>query len=217
MFHGGGWGSYIWSEEDARKRKLSTIDRQLIRRVLSYAMPYRGRIAAMFVLILITTGLGLLNPLIFRDLIDNALNPPGDAARLNILALALVAIPLINGVIGVVRRRINAGIGEGVIFDLRRALYDHMQRMSFRFFTRTKTGELMSRLSSDVVGAQSAVNDTLVNIVTNLITVVATLAIMISLDWRLTILGVMVLPFFIVIARRLGGRLRLLIRQQMGY
>lgn len=217
MFHGGGWGSYIWSEEDARKRKLSTIDRQLIRRVLSYAMPYRGRIAAMFVLILITTGLGLLNPLIFRDLIDNALEPPGDAARLNFLALALVAIPLINGVIGVARRRINASIGEGVIFDLRRALYDHLQRMSFRFFTRTKTGELMSRLSSDVVGAQSAVNDTLVNIVTNLITVVATLAIMVSLEWRLTILGVMVLPFFIMIARRLGGRLRGLIRQQMGY
>ena len=217
MFHGGGWGSYIWSEEDARKRKLSTIDRHLIRRVLSYAMPYRGRIAAMFGLILITTGLSLLNPLIFRDLIDNALKPPGDAGRLNLLAMALVAIPLVNGVIGVVRRRINAAIGEGVIFDLRLALYDHLQRMSFRFFTRTKTGELMSRLSSDVVGAQSAVNDTLVNIVTNLITVVATLAIMISLEWRLTVLGVMVLPFFILIARRLGGRLRLLIRQQMGY
>lgn len=217
MFHGAGWGNYIWSEEDARSKKLSSIDRHLIRRVLSYALPYRGRIGAMLGLILITTGLGLLNPLIFRDLIDNALKPPGDPARLNVLALGLVAIPLINGFIGVVRRRINASIGEGVIFDLRRSLYDHLQRMSFRFFTNTKTGELMSRLSSDVVGAQSAVNDTLVNIITNLITVVATLAIMISLEWRLTILGVMVLPFFILIARRLGSRLRLIIREQMTY
>ncbi len=216
-FHGGGWSNFIWSEEDARKKKLSSLDRQLVWRVLGYAYPYRWRIAATLVLILFTTGLGLLNPLIFRDLIDNTLKPPGDAGRLNILALALIAIPVINGFISVVQRRINASIGEGVIFDLRRSLYDHLQRMSFRFFTRTKTGELMSRLNDDVVGAQSAVNNTIVSLITNIVTVIAILGVMISMEWRLTIMGVMVLPFFIFIARRLGGQLRVLTREQMNF
>jgi len=211
MFHGGGWWTYMSSEEG----KPPQVTRALLRRVLGYARPYRLPILGMLAAILATTALGLLTPLIFRDLIDGALQPPGDAARLNLLALGLVAVPLISSAIAVGQRKLNASVGEGVIYDLRLALYDHLQRMSLRFFTHTKTGELVSRLNNDVVGAQNAISNTLVSIVTNFITVVATAAVMLALEWRLTLLGVLVLPFFIWAARRMGGRLRAVVRQQM--
>ncbi|XWX04291.1 ABC transporter ATP-binding protein [Aggregatilineales bacterium SYSU G02658] len=202
--------SYIHGES-----KRPPITRALLRRVLAYAWPYRWLLAGMLVCILLTTLLGLVSPLILRQLIDVALQPPGDAELLNALALLLVLTPIVSGVISVVQRRLNATVGEGIIYDLRMALYQHLQRMSLHFFTNTKTGELMSRLNNDVVGAQSAVNNTLISIITNLITVVATLAVMISIEWRLTLLGVGVLPFFILVARRLGGRLREIARDQM--
>lgn len=217
MFHGGGgggWWVYVWGDDEARKQK--SFDWRLLRRVLDYARPYWWHIAGILALILVTTGLGLLTPLIFRDLIDNALTN-GDSNRLNWLALGLVAIPVISGLIAVVQRRFNAAVGEGVIFDLRVSLYQHIQRMAIRFFTNTKTGELMSRLNNDVVGAQRAISSTIVTIISNLITVIATLAVMLALEWRLTILGVLVLPFFILVARWLGGRLRLIAREQMEY
>lgn len=209
MFHGGGWWRYLDSEVDRPK-----VTRHLILRVLAYARPYRRHILFLLGTILITTVLGLLTPLIFRDLIDNTL-PNRDSERLNLLAIGLVAIPVIVGGIRIVQRRLNSWIGEGVIYDLRVALYSHLQKMSLRFFTNTKTGELMSRLNSDVVDAQRAISNTIVEIITNIITVVATLAVLIAMDWRLTILGVLVLPIFILLARRVGGVLRELSRDQM--
>jgi len=196
MFHGGGgggWWVYVWGDDEARKRddearKQKSFDWGLLRRVLDYARPYWWHIAGILALILVTTGLGLLTPLIFRDLIDNALTN-GDGNRLNWLALGLVAIPVISGLIAVVQRRLNAAVGEGVIFDLRVSLYQHIQRMAIRFFTNTKTGELMSRLNNDVVGAQRAISSTIVTIISNLITVIATLAVMLALEWRLTIVA----------------------------
>ncbi|MEO8610507.1 MAG: ABC transporter ATP-binding protein [Chloroflexota bacterium] len=188
----------------------------LLKRVLAYAGPYRWHIIGLLVTILVTTSLGLLTPLIFRDLIDNALTK-GDARRLDFLALGLVAIPVITGLIRVFQRKLNAAIGEGVIYDLRVALFEHIQRMSIRFFTNTKTGELMSRLNNDVVGAQRAISGTIVDIITNIFTVIATLAVMLALEWRLTILGVLVLPFFILVARRMVGKLRDIARKQMEY
>ena len=113
-------------------------------------------------------------------------------------------IPIVSGGIRIVQRKLNVSIGEGVIYDLRVSLYHHLQRMSLRFFTNTKTGELMSRLNNDVVGAQNAISNTIVQIITNIITVILTMAVMFTLEWRLTILGVMVLPFFILIARQIG-------------
>ncbi len=213
MLHGGGggWGMYIWGDDEGRQKKVS---RALLKRVLGYARPYQGQIIMLLLTILVTTALGLLNPLIFRDLIDNAL-PTGDVGRLNVLALGLVALPVLTGLIRVYQRKVNSNIGEGVIYDLRVSLFEHMQRMSIRFFTNTKTGELMSRLNNDVVGAQRAIGTTIVDIITNIITVIATLAIMLTMEWRLTVLGIMVLPFFIIAARRLGGRLRDIARTQM--
>ena len=213
MHGGGGWWIYVWGDEEGREKRVSWA---LVRRVLAYARPYRARIWLLLATILVTTGLGLLTPLIFRDLLDQAL-PAGDTARLNWLALGLVAIPLASGAVRVFQRKLNATIGEGVIYDLRVSLFEHMQRMSIRFFTNTKTGELMSRLNNDVVGAQRAISSTIVDIITNVITVIATLAVMLTLEWRLTVLGVLVLPFFILAARQLGGRLREIARVQMEY
>lgn len=213
-FHGGGWWGYIRSDDDARKKSAMTWP--LLKRVLGYARPYRRRIVLLLVTILMVTGLSLLTPLIMRELIDHTL-PTGNTARLNGLALALVVIPIVSGAIGVFQRWLNASIGEGVIYDLRAALYGHLQRMSLRFFTNTKTGELISRLNNDVIDAQRAISSTIVDIVTNLIQVMAILAVMFTLEWRLTILGVMVLPAFIWAARRLGGKLRSIAREAMDY
>lgn len=210
---GGGWSVYMHRSDDDQKPHLTWA---LLKRVLSYAQPYTVGIALLLLFILMTTGLGLLTPLIFRDLIDHAL-PDKDSARLNILALGLVLIPIISGLIRVVQRKINANIGEGVIYDLRVALYAHLQRMSLRFFTNTKTGELMSRLNNDVVGAQTAISSTIVDIITNIVTVIATLAVMFTLEWRLTIIGVAVLPLFILAASRLGTKLRDIAREQMDH
>ncbi len=212
MMRGGGWFRYMHSTNDAKPN----VTRRLLLRVLAYAGPYRRQIAGMLATILLTTGLGLLNPLIFREIIDGALAEK-DLERLHLLALGLVAIPVVSGGVRILQRKLNVSIGEGVIYDLRVALYHHLQQMSLRFFTNTKTGELMSRLNNDVVGAQNAISNTIVNIITNVITVVATLAVMLSMEWRLTILGVLVLPCFVFIARRLGRRLKAIAREQMSH
>ena len=211
MMRGGGWFRYMHGLEAKSKPNVT---RRLLLRVLQYALPYRPQIAGMLAAILLTTVLGLLNPLIFRQIIDVAL-PEKDVGKLNLLALGMILIPLISGGVRIFQRKLNVAIGEGVIYDLRVSLYHHLQRMSLRFFTNTKTGELMSRLNNDVVGAQNAISNTIVALITNVITVVATLAMMLYLEWRLTIVGVLVLPFFILIARRLGARLQKIARAQM--
>ena len=187
---------------------------QLLKRVLQYALPYRWLIGGILLLILTHTGMALLNPLIFRDLLDRTI-PNGDLHRLIWLALALLFIPAFNGLLNVIQRRLNARVGEGVIYDLRRMLYANLQRMSLRFFTNTRVGELMSRLNNDVIGAQNAISNTIVSIVTQFIQAVAVLVVMLTLEWRLTLIAVAILPLFILAARRLGNRLRELARKQM--
>ena len=170
---GGGWWVYAWGGDQDKGKGVTW---PLVKRVLGYARPYWNKIGITLVTILITTGLGLLTPLIFRDLIDNAL-PKGDVQRLNVLAVGLVLIPIVVSLVGMYTRLLNAEIGEGVIFDLRTILYSHLQRMSLRFFTNTKVGELMSRLNNDVVNAQSAISDTIVTMVVNIVQVIAVLGV----------------------------------------
>jgi ATP-binding cassette subfamily B protein len=208
-FHGGGWFSVLSAPDEKPK-----VTWALLKRVLAYSRPYRWHIASMLVMILLGTGLTLLTPLILRILIDQTI-PSGDARQLILLALALLFIPALGGLVGVVQRWLNARIGEGVIYDLRVALYARLQRMSLRFFTHTKAGELMSRLNNDVVGAQNAISNTLVGILTNFIQAVAVLFVMIGLQWQLTLISIVILPLFILAARRMGGRLRQIARQHM--
>src|SRR5271157_4752584 len=203
------WFAYVRSGDEHPQ-----VTSQLMRRVFTYARPYWKPITGMLIAILISTGLTLLTPLIFRNMIDQVI-PAGDVHQLILLALALLIIPVLNGVIGVFQRQWNAIVGEGVIFDLRVALFSRLQRMNLRFFTNTKIGELMSRLNNDVVGAQDAISNTIVTIITNIIEAVAILAVMFSLEWRLTLISVAILPLFIIAARRLGERLREITRQQL--
>lgn len=131
------------------------------------------------------------------------------------LSLGLLALPALKGAISVIQRRLNTGVGEGVIFDLRSALYEKLQRMSLRFFTHTKVGEMMSRLNNDVIGAQNAVSNTIVGIFTDMIQAVAVFSVMVTIEWQLTLISVVILPLFIIAARLLGKRLRDTARQQM--
>jgi ATP-binding cassette subfamily B protein len=211
--HGGGWWSFLSYDESKGK---PTVNRQLLQRVLAYARPYWVGILALLVMIILQSLLELIPPLLYRELIDNVL-PNADVSRLNWLALAMIAIPILTGLLGVVERYFSARVGEGIIFDLRQQMYDHLQRMSMRFFTNTKSGEIISRFTNDVIGAQNAITGTVPNIITNIVTLVTTLAVMISIDWRLTLLSVVVLPLFILPARRVGRVLRDIRRQAMEY
>jgi ATP-binding cassette subfamily B protein len=186
----------------------------LLRRVLSYSLPYRWQISGMLAAILASTGLGLLTPLILRTMIDQTI-PQRNLKQLVLLAVTLLLIPAANGALSIVQRQLNARIGEGVIYDLRVALFARLQRMSLRFFTNTRVGELMSRLNNDVVGAQNAISNTIVGIITNIIQASAVLVVMLSLEWRLTIISVLILPLFILATRRMGERLRDIARRAM--
>jgi len=213
MHRGGGWGSFIRFDES---QPAPRIDRQVLRRVLGYARPYAGTLALMMVAIVADSLVGLVPPLLYRDLIDNVL-PARDMGRLNLLALGMIGIPLLSGLIGVASRYLSARMGEGVIFDLRQQLYTHVQRMSLRFFTHTRSGEILSRLNNDVVGAQSAVTGTMPNIATNLVTLISTLAVMVSIEWRLAVLAVLILPLFLLPTRRVGRVLRSIRRDSMEF
>jgi ATP-binding cassette, subfamily B, bacterial len=211
MMGGGGWWQYLHQDEQAKQRGIS---RQVLRRVAAYARPYAGRIVVMLLTILAITGLTLVPPLLMRALIDEAL-PNGDFEQLNLLAAGMVLVPLLNGLVGVLQRWVSAQIGEGIIYDLRRSVFDHLQQQSLRFFTESKTGELMARVNNDVVGAQQAITNTLPSVVSNSLALVGTLGIMLALEWRLTLLGVLVLPLFILPARRVGDLLRRVTREGM--
>jgi ATP-binding cassette subfamily B protein len=210
-FHSGNWYSFIRYDEDQDKPQVSA---GLLRRVATFAKPYWRWVTLTLVTIIGISLLSLLPPLLIRNLIDVAI-PEKDLARLSLLALGMIAVPVINGLLGVAQRYSSATVGEGLIFDLRSDVYAHLQRMSLRFYTHTQTGEMMSRLNNDVVGAQRAVTGTLVTIVSDSISLIATLLIMLALDWRLTMISVAILPLFILPARRIGRVLRKIAREQM--
>ncbi|HRW04313.1 MAG TPA: ABC transporter ATP-binding protein [Caldilineaceae bacterium] len=207
--HGHGWWSYIAYDPSKGKPQ---IDRQLVRRIFAYARPHLFAVTVVLVTIVAISLLELIPPLLYRDLIDNVL-PNRNYTRLNWLALGMIGIPILSGAINVVQRFFSARAGEGIIFDLRQQMYTHLQQMALRFFTNTKAGEIMSRFNSDVVGAQNAITGTIPNIVTNSVTLVSTLVIMVSIEWRLAALALVVLPLFLLPARRVARTLRTIRRE----
>ncbi|TAK12432.1 MAG: ABC transporter ATP-binding protein [Anaerolineae bacterium] len=212
MFDGSGWWRYISYDEKQKPQ----VDRALLRRSFKYARPYVKSIAIVLSAILFTSVIELVPPLLYRDLFDNVI-PNRDFSRLNLLALGMVGIPILSNLVGVVERLFSARMGEGIIYDLRNALFEHLQKMGLRFFTHTKRGEIISRLNNDVVGAQSAVTDTIPSIVTNTVTLLTTLVVMLSLEWRLTLLSIAILPLFIWPAKRVGRILREIRRKALDY
>ncbi len=184
------------------------------RRVLEFIRPYRSRIVAFLGVVVAGAVTTAVPPLLLRALLDTAV-PRHDRGLVSWLALAAVGLALLNAALSLSQRWLSVRVGEGVIFDLRVALFDHVQRMPIAFFTRTQTGALQSRLNHDVVGAQRAVTNTLETVVANIIGLTVTLAIMVGLEWRLTLLTLVVLPAFLWPARRVGPPLQRATRESM--
>jgi ATP-binding cassette, subfamily B, bacterial len=187
----------------------------LVRRVwVQFARPYRLRLLGFLLAIIATAGLAVLPPVLFGLLIDRAVLG-GDLGMVNLLALAAVGVALATALMSLLQRWQSSWIGERLIYDLRRMLFDHVQRMPVAFFTRTQTGALISRLNNDVVGAQQAVTGTFGSVVANAVQLTAALVVMVSIEWRLTLLVLGVLPLFIVPARRVGAKLQGITREGM--
>ena len=186
-----------------------------MRRVVVFARPYSSSIVGFLISILVSAAIALVPPLLFRTIVDTAI-PAGDKRHIVVLTIILVVVAMGDAILSIVQRWYSSRIGEGLIYDLRVALFDKVQNMPIAFFTRTQTGALISRLNNDVVGAQTAVTGTLGSVVSNVVVLVTTLGAMLALEWRLTVLSLVVLPVFIIPARRVGVRLQDISREQMG-
>jgi ATP-binding cassette subfamily B protein len=198
-------------DEAIRQRR---IDRAVMRRVWTYIKPYRRPLINFVASVVLGSIATAVTPLLLKVLIDEAV-PHGDRGLVMWIALGAVGLALFNGVVSLAQRYYSARIGEGLIYDLRVKLFDHVQSMPIAFFTRTQTGALQSRLNNDVVGAQQAVTNTLGTVLQNFISLVVTLAIMFQLSWQITLLTLVALPAFIYPARFLGPRIQKLARLGM--
>ncbi|WP_269323980.1 ABC transporter ATP-binding protein [Streptosporangium roseum] len=178
-----------------------------LRRIVALFHPYRGRLALVGALIALSSLVSLASPFMLREVLDDAI-PNGRTGLLTLLALGMVAVAVTTSVLDVVQTLISTTVGQRVMHDLRTAVYGHLQRMSLAFFTRTRTGEVQSRIASDIGGMQSVVTSTAASIVSNLTTVVATIIAMLVLDWRLTVVSLLLLPVFVGISRRVGRERR---------
>ncbi|CAN5453506.1 ABC transporter ATP-binding protein [soil metagenome] len=182
----------------------------------TFARPYRGRLVMLIVLISIASSLTIVPARLIGLIVDVISTPaPGAADRVTALSLGLVGVAVVTSLLSIVQRYYSSFIGEQLIHDLRRALFDHVQRMPLAFFTRTQTGALISRLNNDVVGAQSALTGTFGTLAANIVQVIATVGLMLALNWQLTLLTLSVLPFFVIAAKQVAKRLQGLTRESM--
>ena len=188
--------------------------RQTIRRVLSFARPYRSQLIAFVTVIVVESVLALVPTLVFRALIDNTI-PDKNTQQLAMLAGIVIAVGLVTAALSLLERWWSSRIGEGLIYDLRTALHDHVQRMPVGFFTRTRTGALTNRMNNDVIGAQRALTGTLGSVASNGAALTATLITVFALEWRLTLLSLVLLPLFLVPASRVGKRLAVITLEGM--
>jgi ATP-binding cassette subfamily B protein len=184
----------------------------LLQRVWGFARPYRRQLVLFLAVLVGEALLAITPPLLIREIVDGALRD-GDSGRLTVLAGLMVAAAVGAAAMTLIERWMSARIGEGLIYDLRTAVFDHVQRMPIAFFTRTQTGALVSRMNNDVIGAQRAVTGTLGSVVSNVVVLATTLAAMLLLEWRITLLALLLLPVFIIPAKRVGRRLQALTRE----
>ena len=177
------------------------------RRLLRLFRPYRLRLASVLFLILISAALGMVSPFLLRAVLDNAI-PQQDTTLLAVLVAGMIAISVVTGALGVAQTLLSNTVGQRVMHDLRAAVYRHLQRLSLAFFTRTRTGEIQSRIANDIGGVQSVVTSTATSVVSNVTTVLAAAVAMFLLDWRLATAALGLLPFFVWLTRRVGEERR---------
>ncbi|WP_184556451.1 ABC transporter ATP-binding protein [Streptomyces paradoxus] len=193
--------SVMNAERERRPFALATL-----RRIGAFARPHRRRIALFVLLGVGTALLAVATPVLAGSVVDTIVSH-GDEGTVVRLALLIALIAVAEAALGVLGRRLSATLGEHLILDLRTAVFDHVQRMPVAFFTRTRTGALVSRLNNDVIGAQRAFSNTLSGVVSNLVTLLLTLAVMLTLSWQITLLALVLLPVFVIPARRMGSRM----------
>ena len=185
------------------------------RRIAALFHPYRVRLGAVLALIALSAGLGMVTPFLLREVLDTAI-PNGDTKLLSVLVGVMVAISVATGVLGVAQTWLSNLVGQRVMHDLRAAVYRHLQRLSLAFFTRTRTGEVQSRIANDIGGVQNVVTTTATSIVSNLTTVLTTIVAMILLDWRLAAFSLALLPFFVWLTRRVGNERKRITSKKQG-
>ncbi len=207
------WMTYRSMTRD-RSVTQQRIDGALVRRIMQYARPYRRIIALFLVTLVLVSLLSVAQPLLVPRLVDDGI-AQGDARVVTVTALTMAALAVLDAALGLVSRWYSSRIGEGLIFDLRTQVYDHVQRQSVAFFTRAQTGALISRLNSDVIGAQQAFTSTLGGVLGNLISATIVLVAMFVLSWQVTIAALVLVPVFLIPARWMGRRLQALTREQM--
>jgi ATP-binding cassette, subfamily B, bacterial len=207
MGGGGGWSTMraLREEETVKQHKLT---RGTFKRVMRFARPYRRDIAFFLFTIIVSAVIGVATPVLAGDVINVITGGKADAGGQVIkLAVIIAVLAVANAGLSLVQRWFSSKIGEGIIYHLRSEVYDHVQRMPLQFFTRTQTGALVSRLNNDVMGAQRAFTSTLSGVVSNAIQLVLTAGVMLSLNWQITALSLVLLPVFVLPARRVGRRL----------
>ncbi|KUO06652.1 ABC transporter [Streptomyces caeruleatus] len=197
------------------QRERRPFARATLRRIGAFARPHRRRIALFVVLGMMTALLAVATPVLAGHVVD-AIVTGDDEGTVVRLALLIALIALAEAALGILARRLSATLGEGLILDLRTAVFDHVQRMPVAFFTRTRTGALVSRLNNDVIGAQRAFSNTLSGVVSNLVTLLLTVAVMLTLSWQITLLALVLLPVFVFPARRMGHRMARMQREAAG-
>lgn len=209
----------VWQTYQSMTRDRSVakqrITRGTVRRILGYARPYQVIIGIFLVTLVGASLLSVAQPLLFRRIVDDGISV-GNASLVTWTAVAIAGLAIADAALGLVSRWYSARIGEGLIFDLRTQVYDHVQRQSVAFFTRAQTGALISRLNSDVIGAQQAFTSTLGGVLGNLISVTVVLVAMFALSWQITLASLILVPLFLLPARFMGRRLQELTREQMG-
>src|SRR5436853_1788619 len=176
-----------------------------VRRIVSFAKPHRKSLLIFLALSTVSAVLTVATPLLAGRVVDGIVGHSRTALVVG-LALVIAGLAVLDAGIGLASRWQSSRIGEGLILDLRRAVFDHVQRMPVAFFTRTRTGALVSRLNNDVIGAQRAFSTVLSGVVANVVTLLLTLAVMLNLSWQVTVLALVLLPLFVVPARRVGRR-----------
>ncbi|MFB9252013.1 ABC transporter ATP-binding protein [Sphaerisporangium melleum] len=190
--------------------------RATLARIARFARPHRRMLAFYLLLSVVAAVLAVASPVLAGRVVDAIVHREPFAGVLT-MAVLIAVIAVLDAGLGLLTRWLSASIGEGLILDLRTAVFDHVQRMPIAFFTRTRTGALVSRLNNDVIGAQRAFSDTLSGVVGNLVTLVLTLVVMIGVSWQITLLALVLLPLFVLPARRLGSRLARLEREAAGH
>jgi ATP-binding cassette subfamily B protein len=201
--------SGYWSVDGDRPERPADpqVRKANLRRIVRLFVPYRVRLGTVLALILFSSALAAISPFLIRDIFDDAL-PNEDTGLLNLLVGGLIAIAIATGVIGVAQTWLSNVVGQRVMHDLRAAVYRHLQRLSLAFFTRTRTGEVQSRIANDIGGIQTVVTSTATSIVSNVTTVVAAVVAMFLLDWRLALFSLALLPVFVLLTRRVGKERR---------